>query len=174
VLTHDTRLGEAVERLGIAAKVFEVSRRANSVVEVRVALDPVERHLRDAWDCLQHEGKLGPALAGRTVPGFCRLALEAACVEAVRRRRLQRGEAHADVERVIAEARGLHPLAALAIADDAQRGERVFEYLNNKCGRWAGDAFKAIKVSSHSGYAGSLQELYDSAKKNARVLREVA
>jgi hypothetical protein len=174
VLTHDTRLYEAIERLGIRAKVLEVARRARSVVEIRTALDPVERHLQDAWNCLRHQDKLGPSVAGRTVPGFCRLALEAACVEAIRRRRLARGDSHADVEREIAQARGLHPLAALAIKDNANLGDQVFPYLNNKCGgRWAGNAFRDIKEGSHHGYSGSLEELLQDARKLAQTLREL-
>lgn len=173
VLTHDTRLAEALDRLGIEATVLEVTRRARSVVEIQTATDPVLRHLRDARDCLRHEDKLGPTLAGRTVPGFCRLAIEAACVETIRRRRLARGDRHADVERAIAEVKGLHPLAALAIEDDPARGDRVYEYLNNKLGHGAGDAFRAIKEGSHHGYAGSLNALVRDAASLARTLRGV-
>lgn len=40
LFTHDTRLFEAVRRLQIEATVLEVTRRANSVIEIRKALDP--------------------------------------------------------------------------------------------------------------------------------------
>lgn len=49
VFTHDNRLPEEVRRLGISATVFGVTRRANSVVKVRKATDPVTGHLDDAW-----------------------------------------------------------------------------------------------------------------------------
>lgn len=173
VLTHDTRLSEAVDRLGIKASMHEVARRARSVVEIRSVLDPVEQYLRDAWECLQQEEKIGPTMAARLVPGFCRLALEAACVESIRRRRLGRGDSHADVERVVAEARGVHPLAALAIEDDVTRGDRVFTYLKNKGGHAAADAFRAIKEGTHGGYTGSLAELLSDARKLAITLRSV-
>jgi recombinational DNA repair ATPase RecF len=172
VLTHDTRLFEAIERLAIKATVFEVGRRAKSVVEISTALDPVERHLKDALDCERHQDKIGAGVAGRTVPGFCRLALEAACVEAVRRRRLGRGDEHADIERAISEAKGVHALAALAIDDDAARGDRVFEYLNNKLDRGAGDAFRAIKEGVHDGYSGSLRDLIGMTRRIASALRK--
>lgn len=172
VLTHDTRLSEAVDRLGIKATVLEVRRRAKSVVEVRTALDPVERHMKDALDCERHQEKIGAGVAARTVPGFCRLAIEAACVEAIRRRRLGRGDAHSDVEETISEAKGLHPLAALAIEDDVAQSDRVFEYLNNKLGRGAGDAFRAIKEGVHDGYSGSLKDLINVARRIATALRE--
>ncbi|MBK7402685.1 MAG: hypothetical protein IPJ34_42275 [Myxococcales bacterium] len=112
-------------------------------------------------------------MAARLVPGFCRLALEAACVESIRRRRLGRGDSHADVERVVAEARGVHPLAALAIEDDVTRGDRVFPYLKNKGGHAAADAFRAIKEGTHGGYTGSLAELLSDARKLAITLRSV-
>jgi len=175
VLTHDTRLLEAVRRLGIEATAVEVSRRAQSVVEVRGVLDPVEHHLADARRCLHDEDALGPGLAARVVPVFCRLAVEAACSEAVRRRRLGRGDRHADVEQAIAGARGLHQLAALAVADDSGDGNRVYQYLNNKLGRDAGDAFKRIKQSVHAGgELGPLAELVADARAIATTLRRVA
>ena len=48
VFSHDERLPAATRRLGIPATVLEVTRRPGSVVEVRTALDPVERALDDA------------------------------------------------------------------------------------------------------------------------------
>ena len=48
VLTHDERLAEAVRRLEMDATIIEVSRRENSVVELRPDLDPVKRHIDDA------------------------------------------------------------------------------------------------------------------------------
>jgi ABC-type Mn2+/Zn2+ transport system ATPase subunit len=173
VLTHDTRLTEAVRRLGIEATIIEVERRDRSVVELRTVLDPVERHFADAESCVRHEDKIGPRLAARTVPGFCRLALEAACTEAVRKRRLGRGDDHAEVERALEDARKLHELAALAIEDDATATARVYSFLNNKHGRWAGDAFRAIQEGVHHGFEGSLRDLLQSARKLATTLREV-
>ena len=52
--------------------------------------------------------ELPSSVAARVVPGLCRLALEAACMEAVRRRRLTRGESHGEVERLLE--RGGRPL----------------------------------------------------------------
>src|SRR6202008_5019122 len=85
VFTHDDRLPEAVRRLDIAAEIVEVTRREASVVELRRALEPVGRYLEDA---LAVAGTLDvpSSAAARVVPGLCRLALEAACMEVVRRR----------------------------------------------------------------------------------------
>jgi hypothetical protein len=175
VLTHDPRLAEAIRRLSIPANIVEVSRRAHSVVELRPAMTPVERHFNDARQCLYHEKEIGPGMAARTVPAFCRLALEAACTETIRRRRLARGEPHADVEDLLAETDGIHPLAALAIYDDPRLTERVYPYLHNKHGAWAADTFRAIKDGAHGHYDPSssfhLRDLVANAERLARTLR---
>ena len=87
VFTHDDRLPEAVRRLGIDARILEVSRREGSEVELRPALTPIERHIQDARS-LVNTDDLPLDVARRVVPGFCRLAIEAGCVEATRRRRI--------------------------------------------------------------------------------------
>ena len=119
VFTHDDRLPEAVRRLDIAAEIVEVTRRDASVVDLRRALDPVGRYLEDAL-AVAGTADLPSSAAARVVPGLCRLGLEAACMEVVRRRRLGRGEPHGEVERALADAGGLLPLAALALFDDAR------------------------------------------------------
>src|SRR5437588_549465 len=79
VFTHDDRLPEAIRRLRIAANISEVTRREHSLVELRQALDPVERHVADAH-ALVHSSGLPEEVARRVVPGFCRLAVEAGCI----------------------------------------------------------------------------------------------
>src|SRR5262249_5224672 len=106
VFTHDDRLPEAVRRLDIPAEDVDGPRRHDSVVEVRRALAPVGRYLEDAL-AVAGTAELPSSAAARVVPGLCRLALEAACMEAVRRRRLTRGEPYGDVDRLIGEADGL-------------------------------------------------------------------
>jgi hypothetical protein len=62
------------------------------------------------------------AVVERIVPGFCRHALEAACVAAVRRRRLLRGDSHAAVEKALEQSPRLMIHLALALFDDAAKG----------------------------------------------------
>src|SRR5207247_5228 len=120
VFTHDDRLPEAVRRLGIPATGFAVTRRANSIVEVRPMTDPVSGHLDDAR-ALAMTRELPPDVRARVIPGFCRAAVEAACMETIRRRRLARGEMHDDVEQLLATNAKPHPLMALALFDDERR-----------------------------------------------------
>jgi recombinational DNA repair ATPase RecF len=146
VFTHDDRLPEAVRRLDIPAEILEVTRREGSVVDVRRSLDPVGRYLEDALAVAGTAG-LPWSAAAQVVPGLCRLALEAVCMEVVRRRRLTRGEAHADVERILREAGHLAPLAALALYDDAARGADVLPRLASEAGAPVAEVFQRCAES---------------------------
>ena len=142
VFTHDDRLPEAVRRLDIAAEILEVTRREGSIVELRRSLDPVGRYLEDALAVAGTAGLPSSAAAAHVVPGLCRLAFEATCMEVVRRRRLTRGEAHAAVERTLSEAGHLTGLAALALFDDVERAGDVLGRLQREAGTPLADAFR--------------------------------
>jgi recombinational DNA repair ATPase RecF len=141
VFTHDDRLAEAVRRLDIAADVVEVTRREGSVVELRRALDPIGRYLEDAL-AVAATAELPASTAAHVVPGLCRLALEAACMDVVRRRRLTRGEAHAEVTRLLADAASLSRLASLALFDEPDRGGEVPARLERDAGPALAGAFR--------------------------------
>jgi recombinational DNA repair ATPase RecF len=146
VFTHDDRLPEAVRRLDIAAMIVEVTRREGSIVELRRSLDPVLRYLEDALAVAGTAG-LPSSAAAHVVPGLCRLALEATCMEVVRRRWLTRGEAHAAVERTLSEAGHLSRLAALALFDDVERGEDVLDRIRREGGEALADTFRRCEES---------------------------
>ncbi|HEX6254365.1 MAG TPA: hypothetical protein VFZ70_01005, partial [Euzebyales bacterium] len=95
VFTHDDRLPESVRRLGIDARVLGVTRRTQSRVEVREQLEPVARNIDDARGLVNSRG-VPDELVARVVAGLCRTAVEAACVEAIRRRWLASGVLHAE------------------------------------------------------------------------------
>lgn len=172
VFTHDDRLPMAVRQLGIDSTILEVTRRTGSVVEIRKSLDPVERYLDDAKALALTEDL--PAEVGKhVVPGFCRSALEAACVEVIRKRRLRRGEAHEAVDQALEDATTLNLLASLALFDDIGRGGDVLARLN-QWGRWAADTFQTCKAGSHSGYGGSLMDLVRDTQSLASKVRELA
>lgn len=87
--------------------------------------------------------------------------MEAAAVRAIRRRRLKSGEAHADVAKVIVDAKGLQVLVALGKYDASHRAGDVFKALNNHGPRYA-DAFRALKEGAHgdlSAYHHTLRDL---------------
>jgi recombinational DNA repair ATPase RecF len=159
VFTHDDRLPEAVRRLDVPAEIVEVTRRDASVVELRRALDPVGRYLEDALAVAGAE--LPSSAAAHVVPGLCRLALEAACMEVVRRRRLGRGEPHGEVERALMGA-GLNELASLAVFDDAGRETEVEARVRKEAGQalagalsWSqsgdGNGAEPVELIRHAG-----------------------
>src|SRR5439155_13585227 len=127
VLTHDDRLPEAIRRLGIDATVWEVARREGSIVEFRPCLDPVRRHLDDAYALARSEAELPTRIARKVVPNLCQSALEAACAEAIRGRRLGRGERHSEVEDLLTRVASTTEWAALALFDDEARGDDVVD-----------------------------------------------
>jgi hypothetical protein len=170
VLTHDDRLPEAVRRLGIPARILEVARRPGSIVEVRPALTPVERQLRDAYDLCTDDG-LPENVAARVVPGLCRLAVEAAFTDAVRRKLLRAGKRHADVEAEIEAADTLTKKAALAMFGDSSRGGEVLRRLNS----WrpaSADVYQALNKGAHAEHRGSLRSLVTQARALTETISE--
>ncbi len=170
VFTHDDRLPEAVRRLDIAAEVVEVTRRDASVVELRRALDPVGRYLEDAL-AVAGTADLPFSAAARVVPGLCRLGLEAACMELVRRRRLTRGEPHGEVERVLGHAGGLMPLAALALFDDVERISDVLPRLEREAGPALAATLGQCDEGAPDASAAAAVELVRQSSKLAAWLR---
>ena len=152
VFTHDDRLPEAARRLGVEAKVIEVVRRNGSVVELREVRSPVRQYLDDAF-ALASTKDLPKLVAERVLPGLCRSSLEAACVDVVRRRRLERGESHEAVEELFRTHTKLVPRLALALHDDAERGGDVYSRLTNAIGPWSVDVVKECNTGSHKGLA---------------------
>lgn len=169
VFTHDDRLPEAVRRMGINATVREVTRRESSLVEVRNARDPVKRHLDDAFAVATTEG-LPPAASRRVIPGLCRLAIDAACTEAVRRRRLSRGERHADVEEMLTRCNGTKSFVSLALFDDPGKAGDVMPRLDKQSKAFA-DVYRMCNEGAHGVEVGARIDFIRQAEKLARWLQ---
>ena len=173
VFTHDDRLPEAVRRLGIPAAHLQVARRGMSVVEVRAVSDPVGRYFDDAR-ALVLTPDLPEDVASRVVPVFCRNALEAACMEIVRRRWIGRGVPHREVEASLEQAQSLVEKAGLLLFDAPGRAHEVGKSVNNRFGRRAGDAFFECNRGSHEGVSiGGLRALIDDCEALAADFRSV-
>lgn len=169
VFTHDDRLAEAVRRLEIAANVLEVTRRPGSIVEVRAVLNPVEQQLKDAG-ALCADDALPEEVAARVVPGLCRLAVETAFTEAIRRRQLRAGHRHAQVEADIDAAGKLSKRAALAMFGDEARGGDVLPQLN-AWDRSAADTYRAVNKGAHDGHRGTLRSLVTQTRRLTGTIR---
>ena len=90
----------------------------------------------------------------RVVPGFCRSAVEAACLEVVRRRRLGRGDRHDDVEDRLQGVTSLIDLMALALFDDPGRADEVLRSLNRDNHRECADTLQAVRAGAHGHFKG--------------------
>ncbi len=163
VFTHDDRLPEAVRRLQIEARMIEVVRRAQSVVELRPRREPVDAYLDDARALMiaARDDGIPEGVVVRVVPGFCRAAIEASCTEVVRRRRLARGDRHAEVEVLLEGARTLNRLMALALFDDPAKASENVKTIRNKWQPWAEDVFRSVQSGSHGEFVGDLARLVD-------------
>jgi DNA repair exonuclease SbcCD ATPase subunit len=148
VFTHDERLARSCRLLGIDAKIVEVTRRPDSVVELRPGQDPVTRYCSDAWAVANSED-LDPEVRARIVGVFCRLAMEAACTEAVTRRRLANGEEYESIDALLDSAKGLAQLMALALFDDMARTNDLTSALDRGIGKWAVAAYRRVQEAAH-------------------------
>ncbi|WP_430784543.1 AAA family ATPase [Actinoplanes sp. G11-F43] len=148
VFTHDDRLPEAIRRLGVEATVWEVSRRARSLVELRMADDPADRYLADAY-ALAAAQTLPEEARHPVVAGFCRSAIEAASMDAYRARRYREGATHRQVEEKLAPANTVRQRLTLALLDDLKRGDELYGHLNDTYGSWAADTLRAVAEGAH-------------------------
>lgn len=169
VFTHDDRLHEAIRRLQIEATALEVTRQAESVVEVRQVDDPADRAISDAF-AVCADDSVPQKVAARVVPGLCRIAAESAFVTAARRKLLSSGRRHADVEEELERAAKLNEKAALAMHGDASRGGDVLSVLN-KWDRRVGDTFQALKAGAHNEHPGELRDLINDTKALVHEVR---
>jgi recombinational DNA repair ATPase RecF len=172
VFTHDERLPDACRRLGIEARVLEVNRGPHSEVSVRAKTNPVDDYLRDARAILKTADYPVEARR-RVVPGLCRNAVEAACVDAARRRLLQDGVAFDVIDARIDQAGKLLPRMALALFGDAARAGDVLGALNGRFGPWAGDCVKVLGKGAHEEVDRDPESLIDDAARLAHKIAEL-
>ncbi|WP_406079540.1 AAA family ATPase [Micromonospora sp. NBC_00858] len=171
VFTHDTRLPDAVTRLGLGdARIVEVTRAERSVVTLRPGSDPVTRYLDDA-SALARNDEITAEVRGPVVAELCRSAVEAACHRAVWRIRVARGVPHADIENAIEDAsRRLATTVALAAFDDAEKGGDVLGWLGRRHGRRAVNAYQACREGVHGAYLADLPGLVTDVRLLAAAL----
>jgi hypothetical protein len=129
------------------ATIIEVTRREQSVVELRTALDPVRRYIEDARAVALSKNL--PPETHRVVPGFCRYALEAAAREVVTHRLAHEGKPYDEIEAAWDQATTLLMRLALAFFGDETRAGDVMTYLNRQQGPWAGDAVAICNKGAH-------------------------
>ena len=170
VFTHDDRLPEALRRLDLPHRVLEVARQKGSVVTVRKVLGPVEQYLNDAW-AVAMEDNLDAGVSHQVVPGFCRQALEAACVERIRRERIRQGVSHAEVEQEVDRANTLIEKAALALLGNVSQAGQVYNTIAQRWGEPMAQVVRVCNRGSHAGFSGDLQGLINASRGLAARIR---
>jgi energy-coupling factor transporter ATP-binding protein EcfA2 len=168
VLTHDTRLSEAVRFLRLPATVIEVDRREGSVVELREVDSPARRYIDDAMAVAQTDDL--PAEAVRVVAGFCRLALEAACAETAMRRLRQQGRRFAEVAAELQRPTTTYMWLASALLGDPSRSGDVIAHLE-RTHPWAVPMARQCNRGAHGALpTGSPVDFVRTAERLVEVI----
>ncbi|WP_331449194.1 AAA family ATPase [Streptomyces prasinus] len=124
VFTHDTRLQQAIDHLGIRATVLRVTRQTDSVVGVETVTDPVEQAFAEAR-AISLDRNVPQDVADRVLPAMCRGAIEVACLVTARRRlRDEHGLPLSEVEKRVAELERTKEYVALALLGDGKQHAR--------------------------------------------------
>ncbi len=149
VLTHDDRLPQAIRRLGLPASVVELTRGEQSVVEARRLVSPAASALQSA-KAIAADKTIATDLQDRIIPGFCRMALEAAFTDLAWHKLLSAGKTHAEIEELLDDTTKLYPRASLGLFANDTDTDRVLSRLNTISSRGA-SAFKACNEGTHVG-----------------------
>lgn len=136
VFTHDTRLAQAVDHLGIRATVLHITRGTDSAVGVETANDPVKQALAEAR-AISLDAGVPQDVADHVLPAMCRRAVEAVCLEITRRRlRDEDGLGIREVEERVSSLDRTKTYVALALLGDERQHPR--EAVERICpGGWA-------------------------------------
>ena len=170
VFTHDERLPAAAHRLRIDHRLLAVTRRENSQVQCQLVKEPVKRHLDDAR-AVWLTDPLDEATRRRVIPGFCRQALEAACVEAAWSNRTAAGRDYADTEQDVTRAQTLNDRLKLALLDDVDGNHRDMRgELERRFGIVACHVVDACNSGTHGRWNGDLNTLINRTEWLAKSL----
>lgn len=150
VFTHDTRLPDAIRYLGTAdLREIRVRRDEKSLVTCKRSGGPVWQHRREAHAILKTPD-LAEDTRHRMVPGFCRLALEAACVEGIRRKQAAAAVSYEQTEADILQASMLNDKIGLILFGETGHGSDALDAVNDQFGGKARDVVTICNRGSHA------------------------
>jgi recombinational DNA repair ATPase RecF len=117
VFSHDDRLPAALRRSPYDATILEVTRAANSVVNVATSQDPTTRYLNDAHGLIKEwqNDKLDEADLRLTLPGLFRFAIESAAKDRFFETQLKLGTSLHDLEATWSDTHNTRHRVMLAI-----------------------------------------------------------
>ncbi|WP_240508939.1 AAA family ATPase [Streptomyces agglomeratus] len=172
VFTHDTRLEEAIQRLGLRATVMRVSRQTDSVVHVSAVSDPVSQALAEAR-AIALDPHLPPEVADRVLPSMCRLALEAAYQDTARRALREAGIGQRAIQERVTRPGPLTGLAALAMGMQGKERSEVLDAVARDHGRWARELIHGLNQASHQAPATPIGDRLALVDRTKRLAKEV-
>ncbi len=167
VFTHDERFAQAVDRLQLKAKLYNVTRDRAGRMTVEPSHGPTSRSLRDASAMLK-SGGVPPEVMSRVVPNLCRQAIESACDGVLRRRWMTGGSGHEAAEERLLGATKLNHRLAMVLFDDAERTADVGDRLKQENPLFAAVVSEANR-GSHGTGTKSLAAL-ESHRDGTRLL----
>ncbi len=149
VLTHDDRLPAAIRRTGGNARIYEMTRGANSAVSLKDAFHPSTRYVEDALAFATDENVPADA-KDRVIPGLCRMAMETTALEVYTTRSYAAGMDRRSVDEHWHDATTLRQRMALALHLD--RTASINGWLN--VGSRRSTAFRVCNSGMHIGAGG--------------------
>lgn len=173
VFTHDTRLPEAVARLGLEARVIDVQRNSHSVVRLRAGRDLLTRYRDDARVCARDE-KLDWAVRARVSLALCRSALDLGAERGIWRRRLAAGFAHEAIEQEIARCGPTLALIAALFKADPSEVTNPLRCVSDEYGPSAAATVRRVLDAAHGELDESLElrATVDAATRLAHTFAE--
>lgn len=170
VFTHDNRLPESLRHLDIQHHCLEVRRSPESKVTIAKKLDPVIQYFLDARSILKDDD-LREEIAKRIIPGICRSGLEAACIEALKRRWLGGGKSHDFIEQELSKAKKLSQKISLVLFKDIDQASKIVGKISGRWEKRLSDAFRDANQGTHNKYSGTLDNLINDCEKLSKKLR---
>ena len=164
VFTHDDRLPAAIRRSSVPARIIEVTRSANSAVEVEDSLTPATRALDDAFKIARDEA-VPDEVKKRAVGVLCREGFEAALWDVYSAREFGRGASRFEVEAEWEAATTVRMRIALAVGADAKDTVAVDKWLAGRTARKV--TLGVVNRGAHEGvhdFAGAVNAVRASVE----------
>jgi len=161
VFTHDDRLPAAIRRSRTPARIIEVTRAANSTVNLAESSRPATRLLDDAF-AIAVDQAVPDGIKNAAIPMLCREAVEATSWDVFSSKALVNGRSRHDVEDTWEKATTAKKRLALAIASNPDDDAAVDRWRNG--GRARRDTLTVVNKGLHTGVTD-----YRSAVNDARL-----
>ncbi|TCC55986.1 recombinase RecF [Kribbella pittospori] len=167
VFSHDDRLTESVRRTAPKARIVQVERGVDSKVQVVPCQSPAQRYIKDVAELLADEN-VPSAVISKAVPGYVRLAVEAAAHEVHFAKQLSKGTPRDKVEAAWESASTTSGKVALAMF-----GAKSFSLTNWQRAAHRSRTLGICRKGVHEGLTGSADGAVDDLRQTVDdILRQ--